>query len=92
MNKALKGALQVVFLIGVIWSCAALIGYAPGARIQGPGFGVRIGKGKRRGRQERRAAWRRKHRFPIGASPGMVGEFCANSTGSMRAVGPMPIR
>lgn len=84
MNITLKRALQVAFLVVLIWALAALAGAAPGAKVSGPGFSARIGKGAC-GRRRRHLGYGRNN--PASVANGMVGELVSSAGTNVPPVG-----
>lgn len=74
MNGAVKVGMQVAFLLILIWVLAALTGMAPGASVQAPGVGVRIGKRKRKHCHRRKTFTH--------VADGMVGELITSQGSS----------
>lgn len=85
MNDTMTTVLRVGFLVVLIWVLAALVGAAPGASVQGPGFAARIGpKSKRRGCGRRGLG----PRGSYARSPnGMVGELIPSTGAQPQLVG-----
>jgi len=88
MENVTKRLIQVALAVAVIWILAALFLGAPGASVRGPGFGVRIGRRKRR-----RGQWRKWHaRNPYTwSSAGMVGGPLCQTPGSDLAMVGVPM-
>lgn len=85
MDGTLKTVLRIAFLVVLVWVLAALLGKAPGASFNAPGFGVRIGKRKKRNCQNSSgASYGQSWRF---GSNGMVGELIASNGAAMPMIG-----